>query len=68
MIPPPPAADAFLTTGGLSAHGIVPRFDLARAKQLLETGRRPDEVIAAAERLGDGGLKRSLLAHLRARA
>ena len=39
---------------------IVPRFDLERAKQLLRQGRRPAEVIAAAVRLGDDQLKRSI--------
>jgi hypothetical protein len=39
---------------------IVPRFDLAQAKLLLQRGRRPSEVIAAAVRLGDHQLKRSI--------
>ena len=39
---------------------IVPRFDLAQAKLLLQGGRRPSEVVAAAVRLGDHQLKRSI--------
>ena len=39
---------------------IVPRFNLERAKQLLRQGRQPAEVIAAAMRLGDDPLKRSI--------
>ena len=39
---------------------IIPRFDLERAKLLLRQGRRPAEVIAAAVRLGDDQLKRSI--------
>lgn len=39
---------------------IIPRFDLERAKLLLRQGRQPAEVIAAAVRLGDEQLKRSI--------
>ena len=40
--------------------GIIPRFDLQRAKELLQRGKPPTEVIAAAVRLGDDQLKRSI--------
>ena len=55
-----PEQDQFLTTGGLSCHGVVPRFDLDQAKRLLKKGVRPDEVIAAAVRLGDERLRRAI--------
>ena len=55
-----PAHNQFMTTGGLSCHGIVPRFDLAQAKRLLQKGASPKDVIAAAVRLGDEPLRRSI--------
>ena len=39
---------------------VIPRFDLERAISLLQRGRRPSEVIAAAERLGATQLKREI--------
>ena len=42
------------------APNIIPRFDLERAKLLLQRGRRPSEVIAAAERLGADQLKHAI--------
>ena len=55
-----PEKNQFLTTGGLSCQGIVPRFDLEHAKRLMEKGARPDEVMAAAVRLGDERLRRAI--------
>ena len=42
------------------APNIIPRFDLECAKALLQRGRRPSEVIAAAERLGADQLKHAI--------
>ena len=39
---------------------IIPRFDLERAKLLLQRGRRSSEVIAAAERIGADQLKHAI--------
>ena len=55
-----PPRDQFLTTGGLSCQGVIPRFDMEQAKRLLEKGVAPDEVIAAAVRLGDERLRRAI--------
>ena len=55
-----PEKNQFLTMGGLSCQGIVPRFDLEHAKRLLDKGVRPDEVMAAAVRLGDERLRRAI--------
>jgi hypothetical protein len=53
------------------APNIIPRFDLKCAKQLLQRGRCPSEVIAAAERLGADRLKHEIelyiLKHLQQR-
>ena len=53
------------------APNIIPRFDLECAKALLQRGRRPSEVIAAAERLGADRLKHEIelyiLKHLQQR-
>jgi hypothetical protein len=43
-----------------SVTGTIPRFDLKQAKVLLQKGRSPGDVIAAAVRLGDHQLKRSI--------
>ena len=43
-----------------STSNITPRFDLELAKTLLKRGKCSSEVVAAAERLGDHQLKRSI--------
>ena len=43
-----------------STSNIIPRFDLELAKTLLKRGKCSSEVVAAAERLGDHQLKRSI--------
>ena len=52
---PPPTQTTII-----QSLNIVPRFDLKQAKRLLQRGRRPSDVIAAAVRLGDHQLKRSI--------
>ena len=47
-----------------SATGIIPRFDLQQARWLLQKGRTPLEVIAAAERLGDDQLKEQIVMYV----
>jgi hypothetical protein len=46
------------------ASGIIPRFDFKQAQLLLQKGRTPSEVIAAAERLGDDQLKRDIITYV----
>ena len=47
-----------------SASGIIPRFDFKQARSLLQKGKTPIEVIAAAERLGDDQLKQQIVMYV----
>ena len=47
-----------------SATGIIPRFNFNQAQMLLQKGRSPFEVIAAAKRLGDHDLEQQIVKHV----
>jgi hypothetical protein len=46
------------------ATGIIPRFNFNQAQVLLQKGRSPFEVIAAAKRLGDHDLEQQIVKHV----
>ena len=47
-----------------SGSGIIPRFNFNQAQVLLQKGRSPSEVIAAAMRLGDHDLEQQIVKHV----
>ena len=53
-----------MSDAGTATSNIIPRFDYTLAKKLLQEGKFSSEVVAAAERLGDHQLKRSIDRHI----
>ena len=53
-----------MSDAGTATSNIIPRFDYTLAKKLLQEGKCSSEVVAAAERLGDHQLKRSIERHI----
>ena len=47
-----------------SGTGIIPQFNFNQAQVLLQKGRSPFEVIAAAKRLGDHDLEQQIVKHV----